>query len=64
MATKIIKPGKKPETTKRFTCSHCGCVFEADEDDYELEFDSLNGCYCYVADCPTCGLTVRKPDDE
>ena len=64
MAIKIIKPGKKPDTTERFECSYCGCMFEADEDDYEFEFDSLNGCYCYAADCPTCGLTARKPDDE
>ena len=64
MAIKIIKPGKKPDTTKRFTCSHCGCVFEADVDDYEVVYESLDGCYCYAADCPTCGLTVRKPDDE
>ena len=64
MAIKIIKPGKKPDTTELFECSYCGCMFDADEDDYEFEFDSLNGCYCYAADCPTCGLTARKPDDE
>ena len=64
MAIKIIKPGKKPDTTERFECSYCGCVFDADGYEYELEFDSLNSRYCYAADCPTCGRTVRKPDDE
>ena len=64
MAIKIIKPGKKPETTERFECPHCGCVFEADRDDYEEEFNLRGGCYCYAVDCPTCGLTVRRPCDE
>ena len=59
MAIKIIKPGKKPETF-RFECPRCGCVFEADEDDYEVVSESLNGCYCYAADRPTCGHTVSK----
>lgn len=27
MAIKIIKPGKKPDTTKRFKCPHCDCIF-------------------------------------
>lgn len=31
---KIIKPGKIPDTTKRFECSRCGCIFEADKGDY------------------------------
>lgn len=64
MAIKIIKPGKKPDTIKRFTCSHCGCVFEAHKDDCEVEFNSLGGYYCYALNCPTCGRTVRKPRDE
>lgn len=28
MAIKIIKRGKKPDTTKRFECDYCGCTFE------------------------------------
>lgn len=64
MAIKIIKPGMRPETTKRFECPHCGCVFKADRDDYEVEFNSLDGYYCYALNCPTCGLTVRRPYNE
>lgn len=64
MAIKIIKPGKKPDTTERFECSYCGCVFEADEDDYEEEFYSLDGYSCNTADCPTCGRKVYKSCNE
>lgn len=63
MAIKIIKPGMKPETTKRFECPHCGCVFEADRDDCEVAYSLLNGYY-FKIDCPTCGLTARKPSYE
>lgn len=64
MAIKIIKPGEKPDTTKRFTCEQCGYVFEADEDDYEVGFDPLYGDYCYMIECPTCGCATRIPYDE
>ena len=57
MAIKIIKPGKKPETTKRFECPHCGCVFEADRDDYGLVGDAYRTC-------PTCGRKVYRLRDE
>ena len=40
MAIKIIKPGR-PGEIKRFTCSRCGCVFEADRDDYEKRRDDF-----------------------
>lgn len=60
MAIKIIKPGKKPETTERFECPHCGCVFEADRHDYEEAFNTRDGCYYYAIDCPNCRHTVSK----
>lgn len=63
MAIKIIKPGNKPETTERFECPRCGCVFEADRDDYGLVGDAYGNQWAYMT-CPTRGLTVRKPDDE
>lgn len=63
MAIKIIKPGKKPDTAKRFTCSHCGCVFMAGMDDYKKVYSLCNG-YCLRVDCPACGRTVRKPCNE
>lgn len=54
---KIIRPGKIDPKTKRFTCSYCGCVFEADQGEY------CNVSYSeWVTDhieekcqCPTCG---------
>lgn len=64
MAIKIIKPGKKPETTKRFKCWHCGCVFEADRGDYEEAFNLCDGYYDLRVDCPNCGRTVWKSCDE
>ena len=63
MAIKIIKPGKKPDTIKRFTCSHCGCVFMADVDDCEVAYSLLNGYY-FKIDCPFCGYFVRKSYNE
>ena len=63
MAIKIIKPGKKPETTKRFTCKHCGCVFKADKDDYEEVYSLSNGYYLLI-DCPTCGRIISRLRDE
>lgn len=64
MAIKIIKLGKKPDTVKRFTCEHCGCVFEADRHDYEETFDGRDGCYYYEVDYPNCGCTVYGSCDE
>ena len=63
MAIKIIKPGKKPETTKRFTCKHCGCVLKADKDDYEEVYILCNGDYLLI-DCPTCGRSISRLRDE
>lgn len=63
MAIKIIKPGKKPDTVKRFECRHCGCVFMVGMDDYEKVHILCNGYYLRI-DCPTCGRTARKPCNE
>ena len=63
MAIKIIKPGKKPDTIKRFTCSHCGCVFMAYVDDCEVAYSLLNGYY-FKIDCPCCGYIIRKSYNE
>lgn len=56
----IIKQGKTKEElkailnrTKRFKCKTCGCVFEADEGEYEFEEDYIYSTfYCK---CPNCG---------
>ena len=63
MAIKIIKLGKKPDTTKRFKCRRCGCVFMADVDDCEVAYSLLNGYYLKI-DCPCCGCIIRKSCDE
>lgn len=60
MAIKIIKPGKKPDTTERFECSYCGCVFDADNDSYGLNLDITEGAPYVYALCPTCCHTVYK----
>lgn len=57
---KIIKEGKSKEElkailnkTKRFECKTCGCVFEADEEEYDEE-DNFYTCI-YYCKCPNCG---------
>lgn len=57
---KIIKQGKSKEEleailnkTKRFKCKTCGCVFEADEGEYDEE-DNFYTCI-YYCKCPNCG---------
>jgi hypothetical protein len=50
---KIIKQGEKAVGTVRFECRSCGCIFEADEGEYE--------CYdvpIVFAKCPCCGKDV------
>lgn len=54
MATKIIKPGKTPDTTKRFECTSCGCVFEGEKEDYQTRF-STDNTIVVAMKCPTCG---------
>lgn len=54
MATKIIKPGKKPDTTRRFECTDCGCVFEGEREDYQAVHNCGNTLVVAMK-CPTCG---------
>ena len=56
---KIIKKGKIPKTTKRFTCSNCGCVFECEAVEYILHFSQRDGDWLET-DCPTCHATVVR----
>ena len=51
---KIIKQGN-PEIInkpKKFSCSRCGCVFEADKNEYKAG-NQYNDIYFY-AECPCC----------
>lgn len=49
---KIIKDGKIPSTVKRFKCTRCGCVFEADKGEYKSEI-YFEGKIFYCK-CPCC----------
>lgn len=49
---KIIKHSK---STQMFECNECGCIFEADGDEYEqVRVENLGICLKY-AKCPECG---------
>lgn len=62
---KIIKQGKTKEElkailnkTKRFECKTCGCIFEADEGEYETEEVQI---YSYhYCKCPNCGQKANE----
>ena len=62
---KIIKQGlskekleKKLKQTKRFECKTCGCIFEADEGEYEYEDDYIYSAhYCK---CPNCDQRAKE----
>lgn len=57
---KIIKPGNPNYKNKpiEFTCETCGCVFEADKNEYDTGV--MYNDFCNYCTCPTCGHTVRK----
>ena len=62
---KVIKQGlskeqleKKLKQTKRFECKTCGCIFEADEGEYEYEDDYIYSAhYCK---CPNCDQRAKE----
>ncbi len=56
---KIIKEGDpgRLKATKRFQCDECGCVFEADKDEYQSDMQ-YNTAYFYCK-CPCCGKSAR-----
>lgn len=60
---KIIKEGNKElAITKRakpveFSCSLCGCIWQANKDEYENESNQYDGEIFYC-DCPTCGEKI------
>lgn len=55
---KIIKEGdlKKLKKIKRFECKECGCIFEAEKDEYKRG-SQYNEEYYYCA-CPYCNQRV------
>lgn len=57
---KIIKEGKI-DTTRRFHCERCGCVWEAEKGEYESTpqmAQQHDGLKAYWMKCPTCGNYV------
>ena len=63
---KIIKAGdlKRLSDVHRFQCSRCGCIWEADRSEYQIETDFRNGHY-FSMRCPTCDRFVTcYPEDE
>jgi hypothetical protein len=59
MSIKIIKPGKKPDTTKRFECTSCGCTFEGEREDYRIIYDTAT-VFAAAMRCPTCGARCYR----
>ena len=57
---KIIKDGslKKMNETKRFICSKCDCIFEADNSSYTRN-NWRNESYI-TAICPFCGESINR----
>lgn len=52
----IIKLGRNPKpisAIRRFKCTYCGCVFEADKNEYEC--GSQYSDFYYSCKCPCCG---------
>ena len=60
MSIKIIQPGDldKLKHTIEFTCKTCGCVFEADKEDYTYQYSQREGCGWYEIKCPCCDKLV------
>ena len=54
---RVLKEGKITKNIRKFRCPDCGCVFEADEDDYTMTIDSHND-FCLESGCPTCHRNV------
>lgn len=54
----IIKQGdtQKLKRIKRFICSNCGCIFDADKNEYSIG-TQYNETY-YFCKCPFCSETV------
>lgn len=56
---KIIKEGTLEP--REFTCQHCGCVFEANNKEYQYRKECLypDTIDIYYCDCPQCNYEVE-----
>lgn len=57
---KIIIPGNVPTTVRRFHCYNCGCVFEADKDEYKCG-NQYNDNY-YICNALAVGVMLMKKE--
>lgn len=62
---KIIQNGNPKlvfSATKRFRCGSCGCVFEAEKDEYanQTNFDAPKMLYVYKCLCPECHCVANE----
>lgn len=58
---KIIQNGNPKlvfSETKRFRCGSCGCLFEAEKDEY-ITGNQYNDIF-YQCKCPECGKTANE----
>lgn len=53
---RILKIGKNFNRVAIFQCHHCGCLFEANSEDYENIW--LMGEAYHMSKCPCCGINV------
>ena len=53
----ILKPGRIPNTKKKFNCGYCGCIFICDKEECKYHLDQKDGDYL-EAICPTCKRSV------
>lgn len=62
---KIIKQGILPSKIRRFTCGNCGCIFEAEENEYERitnQMEYMETKASYKCTCPTCNMRAFNYD--
>lgn len=64
---KIVRHGRSANRDRRFYCQSCGCIFDAERDEYSYEIDCRNETI-YSSICPECGTTsyisASVPEDE
>lgn len=65
---RILKQGLPKEeveriakATKQFTCKRCGCIFEADKDEYGIRQCGYNETEYYCI-CPNCEIRADESD--
>lgn len=66
----IIKEGlsykeleQKRKAVKRFKCDYCGCVFDAEKDEYECkQYNHTELGYC--CQCPHCDSIAREDKNQ